>query len=559
MKREFKFRHADEIAGTFVIMAVVLFVLGVVMAGRAQGWFEGKFALNIVFKTAEGSFGLQEGAIVQVRNTVAGRVGKIVPLPGGLMGTTLVLKEGFHPFVTADSVAKVKKKFGVAGDSFIDIALGTGPIIADGASIECVKDEELMETAQKVLAELQATLLPMFEEVQKIVASVASILGSVERGEGIVGAVVSDSELRDDLTGVVAHLEGIAAEAERAVAEVGTLLTNQVQAIVGDVTVMSDHTRMLLTNDVTRIAADMHGIQKELEGTLAETRRLIMGIQRHWLFRKYVKQDSDTIPLVPSALCAAASPEVAEDLRKVLDEARAADDALAIASTAYNLAVNRLASGDRAGADRLNTEARVAYRTAGVEAASPDLLEAELARLVRDFDGAIALVSKAMASLDGDRSKETEAEARILLATIHVDAGNLGAAAEALAQAERLNKRLALPQYAAAILGLRASMALNSGDQAAAAEAFGQQAEQLREAGALGSMVTALRQAGDVYSNLGMSASAAEFYYRAGSSLVAQQEGARAAEVLARAYRAAEAAGDALLVKRIRQLQQRAP
>ncbi len=54
----------------------------------------------------------------------------------------------------------------------------------------------------------------MFEEVQKIVASVAAILSSVETGKGIAGAVVVDSSLRDDLTGIIGHLEGIAADAD---------------------------------------------------------------------------------------------------------------------------------------------------------------------------------------------------------------------------------------------------------------------------------------------------------------------------------------------------------
>jgi hypothetical protein len=557
MKREFKFRHADEIAGTLVICAVALFVLGVVLAGRSQGWFEGKFTLNIVFETQEGSFGLQEGAIVQVRNTVAGRVGKIMPTEGGLMGTTLILKERFHPFITKDSVAKVKKKFGVAGDSYVEIERGAdGSLVEDEDQIKCVKDEELMETAQKMLAELESTMLPMFEEIEKIVASAASIMSSVEKGEGIAGAVVGDSALRDDLTHIVAHLEGIAGEAEQAIGQVGTMLTNEVDAVVGDVTVMADQARTLLTNDITRLASNMHGLQDEVGRTLKESRRLIMAVQRHWLFRKHVKEDSGTVALVPATLCVVETEAVSRALEETLVAARAADEAGGVARNAYNLAVARLAVGDTKAAESLNTEARLAYRSAGETAAATYLLEAELSRLVREFDTAITLVKQAIDDLEDGSDKETRVEAQILLATIYVDADDVKRAKEAMGRGERLNRRLELPQYAAALEGLRARVALKEGDEGAAAKAFTRQADHLREAGALKSMVDALHQAANVYANLGQSASAAEFYYRAASSLLAQDQTERAMDLLTHADSAAEAAGDTLLIKRIGQLRQ---
>ena len=500
MKREFKFRHADEIAGTLVICAVALFVVGVVLAGRSQGWFEGKFTLNIVFETQEGSFGLQEGAIVQVRNTVAGRVGKIMPTEGGLMGTTLILKKRFHPFITKDSVAKVKKKFGVAGDAFVEVERGaSGVLVEDEDLIRCVKDEELMETAQKMLTELQTTMLPMFEEIEKIVASAASIMTSVEKGDGIAGAIVGDSALRDDLTHIVAHLEGITGEAEQAVGQVGLLLTNEVNSVVGDVTAMAEQARILLTNDITRLTSNMHGLQDEVGRTLHETRRLIMAIQRTWLFRKHVKQDTGTVALVPATLCVVEDAAVSRALQETLVAARAADEAGNVARNAYNLAVARLAAGDLGAAEILNTEARVAYRSAGESAATTYLLEAELSRLVREYDTAITLVNQAVEELDRGSDKETHVEAQILLATICVDAGNLEGAEDALERATRLNRRVELPQYAAAIAGLRARILLRNGNREAAAEAFKAQADQLREAGALGSMVNALRQAAEVY------------------------------------------------------------
>ena len=92
---------------------------------------------------------------------------------------------------------------------------------------------------------------------------------------------------------------------------------------------------------------------------------------------------------------------------------------------------------------------------------------------------------------------------------------------------KRFFKKLEIPQYSAAIMGLHAGIALREGRQEDAASYFASQAAQLRKTGDFSSMTTALRQAADIYSNIGMQASAAEFYYRAAVSLKAQNKNAR--------------------------------
>ena len=555
MKQKFKFRHADEIAGTFVICAVALFVVAIVLAGRSQGWFDGSFKLKVVFDTPDGSFGLQEGAAVQVRSTAAGRVGKISPTEGGMMGTTLVLKERFRPFITKTSIAKVKKKFGVAGDAYIEIERGSGgDIIEDGSQIDCVKDEELMDSAQNMLAEFEETMVPMLEEIEKIVKNVANILESVDQGKGIAGAVVSDEDLRDDLTQIVSHLEGIATDAELTISQASGLFTNEIDSIMNDVVIMSAQTRKLMTNEITEIVSDIPELQEEVLQIITESRRLIEGLQHHWMIRKYIKYDSDTVPLIPVVLCMVDNSDLRSKLEKQLIQARAEDNSEVIARDAYNLAVCQLAAGDLDKADELNTEARLACRTSGSSEASTFLMEAELSRLAREFDTAASLVKEGLNMLES-RDKESQVEARIMLSTIYLEANNLEFAAKELQRAERLNKKLELPYYTAAIMGLHARISLREGDNEKAAIFFAQQAVQLREANALSSMTTALRQAADVYSNMGMDSSAAEYYYRTASSLMARDQKDNAAKILQLAKISADSSGDKLMIKRISQLE----
>ena len=108
MSRPFKFRFVDEIAGGFVLLGVVLLVAGIYLAGHAQGWFEPRLVLRTLFSTAEGTYGLQEGAEVRILGTLAGRLDRITPVAQGGLEGRLILKGKFRNFVHKDSVAKVK-------------------------------------------------------------------------------------------------------------------------------------------------------------------------------------------------------------------------------------------------------------------------------------------------------------------------------------------------------------------------------------------------------------------------------------------------------------------
>ncbi len=556
MNREFKFRHANEIAGVFVITAVALFVVGIIFAGKSQGWFEPRFTLHMLFETTEGSFGLQEGALVMVRNTAAGRVGPILPTPDGLMGTTLVLKDRFRPFITTDSVAKIKKKFGVAGDSYVDIERGQGAVIADGAYLECKKDEEILETAQRMLTEMQASLLPIFEQVETIIANAASIMAKVERGEGLAGAAIGDSALRDDVKALVVHLEGVAAHAEMATGQVGELLNHEITRLVTNVETLSIQAAGLMSNEVPQLAAGTVKVQDEVSQTLAESRRLITALQRHWLFRKYVETEPERLPLVPTALSWPANAAQGLTRQAALAAARAADDTEAVAREAYNLAVYALGTEAPAQAAALLAESALASRSLGRQPPELLLLEAELLRRAGDTAKAAARGQTALDALRGRDSRLQQVEARILLATVYADAGDSVQARTELKAAHRTGKREDLPGVlSAALAGLEARIAFMEGKLQGAAEAHTEQARHLREAGALPEMAAALRRAGDLYGNLDQSATAADYYLRAAASLHAQDQAGPATQALALARGQAEITGDTLLLARIQALE----
>lgn len=236
MDATFKFRFVNEITGVFVLLAVALLAVGIFMAGNAQGLFEKKFALHVVFTSNEGSFGLKKGSEIKILSTPAGAVGRIEPTSDGAIEATFVIQERFHGFVRTSSRAIVKKTLVVTGDSFVEISVGDrqDPPIPDGGSIECVKDTEIIEQASAMLEEIRAKAIPALEKLQL----------------------------------VLNELPGLATQARQ------TLRQGEV--------LMRD---------------DLPGLTAQTQDTLREAQILIRGLERHWLLRKYI-EPLDSAPMI---------------------------------------------------------------------------------------------------------------------------------------------------------------------------------------------------------------------------------------------------------------------
>ena len=285
MKEPFKFRYVNEIAGTFVLLAVLLMVAGIYLAGRAHGWFEPQLKLFTTFSAEAGSFGLVKGGEVRIMNTPAGHVKEVLPSDDGGIKVVFDISGPFQKTVRRSSVGTVKKKFGVAGDSFIelDVSDRAGELVKTGDQIRFKKEPDIMESVTATLQEIRQSLIPTLDEVKGIVARVSNIMKSIDEGKGAAGRLISDVEMgntvkriADDIQRTTEQLPGVASNTAAVAADARRVS----QALAGEV-------------------GDLGGLMLQTQSTLRETERLIQGIQRHWLFRKYIEQPSGT-DLIPA-------------------------------------------------------------------------------------------------------------------------------------------------------------------------------------------------------------------------------------------------------------------
>lgn len=290
MSKPFKFRYVNEIVGSFVLLVVAALITGIILVGHAQDWFEPEYEIRLDFPE-EGSLGLQRGSEVQILGATVGRVGKIRVGEDGAMHTTLKIKGDFIQFIRTDSRAVVKKKFGVAGDAFVDITQGRAEKFGENPAMKATKDTEITEIAQDILKQIQDAILPLLDgytklaadlrdpdgSLMKLLANLEEISRGLAEGEGSAGQFLRDPKASEEVDRILAQVREILADLKETTAHLPPMA-----ATVG------------------REVDALPGTVVQTQETLRESERLIQGIQQHWLIRKYVpgEQLPEMIPAV---------------------------------------------------------------------------------------------------------------------------------------------------------------------------------------------------------------------------------------------------------------------
>jgi len=316
MKQRFKFRHVNEITGVFVILVGVVLIAATVWTARSQGWFRGTVALRIVLPEA-GAAGIRQGSEVYFLGTLVGTVFDVIVDADGRMEARTSIRSDFFRFVRVDSSAVVKKKFGVAGDAYFEITRGMGqPLPKKDASIVC---RELPGTMETAIEEVRSAVLPVVEKLSvglgtwttlgeklsagadawtrlgtnlgesrqhldQLIGRLDRIVASVEQGKGTAGKLLTDPALADDL---------------KTILDKSNVSMDQLENILKDVQLASTDLSVVSETLATE-AEDLPGLVLQTQQTLYELERLIEGIQRHWLVRKYIEQPHPNTRIPPS-------------------------------------------------------------------------------------------------------------------------------------------------------------------------------------------------------------------------------------------------------------------
>ncbi len=296
MAKKFKFRYVNEIVGAFVLLVVLLLLAGVLVAGRAQHWFEPMYEIELRFPP-EGSMDLQKGAEVMLLGARVGSVQDILVDEDDRITGSIRVRGSFMRFVREDSIALVKKKLVVTGDAYIELTRGTGAELPkEGASIECMQDTEILQMleqmvdtlameAENTLRLINAAILEYTKlaenmndpdgELQSLLANANGMMEDIRTGEGIPARVLNDPAMADNVAGIVSEIEQLLVKVNAMAASLQEVV-DQLPAMAGTIAGEVDNLPVLIG---------------DTQSLMRESTTLLDGLQRHWFLRKYMETD----------------------------------------------------------------------------------------------------------------------------------------------------------------------------------------------------------------------------------------------------------------------------
>ncbi|MEY2429725.1 MAG: phospholipid/cholesterol/gamma-HCH transport system substrate-binding protein [Verrucomicrobiota bacterium] len=306
VEQNFKFRRVHEITGTFVLIVIAVLIGIILWTGRSQRWFKSNVSLRITLPEA-GAAGIRQGSEVYFLGTLVGSVHDVLVDTTGRMEARTTMRHDFFRFVRADSSAVVKRKFGVAGDSFFEITRGTGqPLSEDNASIVC--KEQIQSALESAIEEVRREALLILKKtstgldawtklgvdlgetrqhLDQLTIRLENLSAGVEQGKGTVGKLITDTSLADEA-------QKLLARANQTIADLQGVVTN-LDAASKNVRIGAERLPEI-TGPMADEAKDLPGLVQQTQTSMRELERLIEAMQHNWLVRKYVNHTNPAPP-----------------------------------------------------------------------------------------------------------------------------------------------------------------------------------------------------------------------------------------------------------------------
>ena len=278
-------RYASHMVGICFLLLVAVVATAIVQSGRVRQWFNPGQEIHILLPQ-EGLFGLSRGASVEILGTNAGSVEQIVIDPDQQIHAQIRIRRDMMSFVRQDSAAYIRKRFGVAGEAYVEITRGFGAQLDwEFAVIQAKVDRAPTETLQAILEEIRAKAVPMVEQADRALTALAdigtrladpegdmnrflanlnSVSGRIERGEGVVGRLLTSEELAEDIEQSFSTLEQSIKKIDSIIEELQTTSANA-SKITASLAERSDQLPELL---------------ERLNASMASTRKILADVEQ---------------------------------------------------------------------------------------------------------------------------------------------------------------------------------------------------------------------------------------------------------------------------------------
>jgi phospholipid/cholesterol/gamma-HCH transport system substrate-binding protein len=219
-------KQKSVIVGIFVLLGIAILVAGIMTLGGQQKRFVQNIKLRAVFDDVAG---LQTGNNVWFSGVKIGTVRKINFYGDSQVEIEMNVEQKVREYIRKDSKATISSD-GLIGNKIIVLYGGTtqAPSVEDGDRLVAVMPldtDKMMETLQE-----------NNQNLVSITNDLKVLTGKIAQGEGIVGAVMTDSLLASNFRSIISNLDRASINSNRMIGELtkfsaslnqeGTLINN---------------------------------------------------------------------------------------------------------------------------------------------------------------------------------------------------------------------------------------------------------------------------------------------------------------------------------------------
>jgi phospholipid/cholesterol/gamma-HCH transport system substrate-binding protein len=264
----------ETAVGAFAILVVAILGGLLVVKGARVG-----FGSRQVVFTSDASNDLKLGATVKMQGIEVGEVSEVSLLKDNKVEVRLKVFPEYRDNVKTDSVAFIENP--IIGSGYVDLRPGVAATIADGDRITGHVDSGIMGQVQESKDDLKKLLVKVNSIADKAdgtLGTVAAMVSRVNAGEGLVGRLMNDEKLADELVSGVRGVTQVVQDVKDGKGAFALLkdetLGPDIKQAVADVRSMTDAIARgdgtlgrLMTSST--LATEGEGVLKDVRGALA--------------------------------------------------------------------------------------------------------------------------------------------------------------------------------------------------------------------------------------------------------------------------------------------------
>ncbi|MFK7989694.1 MAG: MlaD family protein [Sandaracinaceae bacterium] len=226
--------------GIFVTAALLIGGVFVFVIGGQSALFSSKTSFHAEFADVEG---LRPGSPIRIGGIEVGSVQSVTFVDGGRVDVELGIEEDAARFVREGSAVSIGSK-GLLGDQLIDVSIGEGGPLREGATLPVV-EESLLTTflgdtgtdVEGVVSDVRTTTTGLATvmgdeqtqaDLRAIVHNLEAITRLITENDGTVRRLLTDPSMADDVQGALTGLRETSTELNRTVRSVRRIV-NEVE------------------------------------------------------------------------------------------------------------------------------------------------------------------------------------------------------------------------------------------------------------------------------------------------------------------------------------------